>query len=191
MRIGDKFNKGYNMLQNGDWNGIFLLFESVTNLYQLDALDDKIYEGLAKYVRTVNMVGNDTEANQWLRIVLLDSRYAGIILRQGDLLENITEVFNAFPEIPEDIVTDMLMEGAIPKVKYVEDVFFYIEKDSLKNQSFLVKRKDGITTPVDFDVEDFYVNRQEKRIEFVYNRGISSTLAVDYQGENKTVIKNN
>lgn len=188
MKIGDKFSKGYFMLEKKDWNGIFLLFESVTNLYEIDALDEKIYEGLEKYVRNVKMEGDNTEANQWIRILLLDSRYAGLLLQPGDLLTNLTEFLNKFPEIPDDIVTDMFMEGMISKVKYTDNSFFYVEKDSLKHQSFLVRRQDGVTAPVDFDVDDFHVNRQEKLIEYVYTRGIKETMAVDYSGCNKKQI---
>lgn len=189
MKIGDKFNEGYRLLEAGKWEGAFLVFEAVTNLYQLDAIDDVIFEKLADYIRNVDMTGEDTEANQWIKILLMDSRYAGLLLRPGDLLTNFTELLNKYPEIPDDVLTDMFMEGELKKVKFVEDSFFYIEKDYLKGQTFLVRRTEGVSVPVDFDVDDFNVNRQEKRIEFKYTRGKKCLMAVDYYGLNKIELK--
>ncbi len=189
MKIGDKFNKGYKLLEANKWEGAFLVFEAVTNLYQLDAIDEVIFNKLADYIRSVDMSGDDTEANQWIKIILMDSRYAGLLISPGNLLDNLTGLFNRFPEIPDDIVTDMFMEGELSKVKFVENSFFYIEKDYLKGQTFLVRRTEGATVPVDFDVDDFNVNRQEKRIEFKYTRGKKCLMAVDYNGLNKIELK--
>ncbi|MBE5939143.1 MAG: hypothetical protein E7266_02000 [Lachnospiraceae bacterium] len=188
MKIGDKFKQGYNLLESGEWEGIFLVFEAVTNLYEIDAVDEVIYNKLAEYVRSVDMTGEDTEANQWIKILLMDSRYAGLLLKQGDLLENFTELLNKYPEIPDDLITDYFMEGNLSKVKFVEGSFFYVEKDYLKGQTFLIRRTEGVNVPVDFDVDDFNVNRQEKRVEFKYTRGKKCLMAVDYDGLNKIEI---
>jgi len=188
MRIGVKFKKGYQMLEAGQWAGIFLVYEAATNLYQLDAIDELIYEKLTGYIRAADMTGSDTEANQWIKIFLMDSRYAGLLLKAGNLLDNMTEVFNMLPEIPDDIITDLFIEGRISKVKYVEDSFFYIEKDITGKQTFLMRRHEGESVPVDFDVDDFRVNRQEKTVEFNYVRGLTTTLSVDCHGENKKHI---
>ncbi|MBR5431646.1 MAG: hypothetical protein IK119_04610, partial [Bacteroidales bacterium] len=82
---GDKLIEGYNLLSQGKWEGAYMFLEAVAELYLVDEIDDIIYGNLLQYVASSDMKG-DTEAQGWLKLFLLDSRYGTLMLQPGDLL---------------------------------------------------------------------------------------------------------
>ncbi len=186
---GDKFEKGYRLLEENNWEGALLFFSAVTDMYLLDAIDEEIYFKLSKYIAGIDYNSKDTEANQWLKIILLDIRYGGLLLKPEDIIMNLKDLLNTFPEIEEDYVIEAFIEGRISKLKYADGRFYYIDKQGELSQNFLVMRVNGESKPIDFDVEDFTVNRVEKRIEYSYIRGTKGRFAIEYDGNNKIQIR--
>lgn len=189
MKIGDKLKKGYNMLEKGQYEGGYIFLEAVADMYMLDEIEDIIYGNLANFVAVMEPDKAVKDLNQWLKIVLLDVRYGKLMLFPGDLLENLVKLLNQLPTVEQNILTQSFMEGSIPKLKYMDGEFFMIQNDYSKNMKFLVKVVNGAVTPLDFDIDDFEIDRKNKRIKFNYIKGSKATMSIKTDGTDKKIIE--
>ena len=189
IKIGDKLLKGYTLLNDGKWEGAYIFLEAVADLYMLDEIEEILYTKLAQYVSVMDVTREDTEASQWLKLVMLDARYGTLIIKPGDLMDNLVEKLNTLPVVPRNAVTEGFLEGEFGKVKYFDGSFFAIQHDYEKNLKFLVRIQDGNIYPLDFDIEDFDINRKEGRIEFHYIRGYKDLISIKPDGSDKKMIK--
>ena len=184
MNTGDLFVKGYNDIREGRWEGTYSLMEAVAELYLVDAIDDIIYGNLINYVGAMD-VTKPTEADQWLKLFLLDARYGKLMLEPGDLLENISKALNDLETVHEDHIIQGMLDGGIGKIKYAEGSYYTIRFDHEKNLQYLVRIRDNVMEPMDFDVEDFRMNRPAGRIEFLYTRGNKRVMSAKLDGSDK------
>ena len=190
MLIGDKVKKGFNMMESGKPEGAYLFYGAVCDLSLIDAIDERIFTSLSRYVEVMNPEESKNEANQWLKALMLDVRYGQVMLKPGDLLDNLCEELNKLPEIPDSPLVERYMEGGLWSLKSVDSVFFYIENTGTDGPSFLVREENGERKPIDFDVDDFTINRKDKRIEYFYTRGDQRKVSVDYNGLDKRMDNN-
>ncbi len=184
MKLGDTFVKGYKDLAEGKWEGTFGLMEVMAHLYLQDEIDDVIYGNLLSFVSSMD-VTKPTEADQWLKLFLLDARYGRLMLEPGDLLENINKVLNELEAVGDGFVVQQMLDGSIGKIKYAEGSYYTIQFDHEKNLQYLVRILGNEMTPLDFDVADFRMNRPAKRIEFTYTRGNRKVMSVGLDGSDK------
>ena len=105
IKIGDKLLKGYTLLNDGKWEGAYIFLEAVADLYMLDEIEEILYTKLAQYVSVMDVTREDTEASQWLKLVMLDARYGTLIMKPGDLMDNLVEKLNTLPVVPRNAVT--------------------------------------------------------------------------------------
>ena len=188
MLIGDKVKEGFTMMDEGKPEGAYLFYGAVCDLSLMDAIDDRIFTSLSRYVEVMNPSETKTEANQWLKALMLDVRYGQVVLKPGDLVDNLRDELNKLPEIPDSPLVERYMEGGLWSLKSVDGVFFYIENTGTEGPSFLVREEEGEKKPIDFDVDDFNINREDKRIEYFYTRGDNRKVSVDYFGMDKRMV---
>ncbi|SFB33994.1 hypothetical protein SAMN05216249_12228 [Acetitomaculum ruminis DSM 5522] len=199
MRVGDKLKKGYNLIEEGKIEGAYIFFEAVRDMYLYDMIEDTIFEKMSAYIRSLDFTKKPEPGKNWLKMILIDLRYAKMVSLKGDLLENICDVLNKLPIVEENALTQNLLEGSLEKVKLADGAYYTIQSNYESNQRFLIRFKDGQISPLDFDVKDFEINRQDDRIEFSYTRGMKDTFSikmeggdkkkVDKKGNTKTLIK--
>lgn len=182
---GEKLVQGYNMINEGKGEGTYLFLEAVAELYLVDEIDDVIYGNLLNFVSSIDTTSNNTEADQWLKLFILDSRYGSLILQPGDLLENIKKKVDEIETVHNEYIIQNMLDGAIGKIKYADGAYYTIQYDYEKGLQFLVRIVDNEIQPMDFDVEDFRMNRLAKRIEFKYTRGNKKIMSVNYDGSDK------
>lgn len=185
LNTGDKLVEGYKMINDGKWEGTYLFMEAVGELYLVDAIEDVIYGNLLNFVSSIDTSSKNMEADQWLKLVLLDSRYGKLFLEPGDLLDNLQKALNEVETVHDEYILQNMLDGAIGKIKYAEGSYYTIQYDYEKNLQFLVKITGNEMEPMDFDVEDFRMNRLAKRVEFKYTRGNKKIMSVNYDGSDK------
>ena len=181
---GDKLVQGYKLLSEGKWEGAYTFLEAVAELYLVDEIDDIIYGNLMGFVASSNMSG-DTEADAWLKLFLLDSRYGTLMLQPGDLLENVRTAVNGKPTVHDEQVIQEMLDGSIGKIKYADGSYYTLRFDYEKGLQYLVRITQGEMVPMDFDVDDFRMNRPASRIEFNYTRGDKRVMSVNLDGSDK------
>lgn len=161
-----------------------MFLEAVAELYLVDEIDDIIYGNLLGFVASSNMKG-DTEADAWLKLFLLDSRYGTLMLKPGDLLENVRTAVNEKPTVHDEEVIQEMLDGSIGKIKYADGSYYTLRFDYEKGLQYLVRITQGLMVPMDFDVEDFRMNRPASRIEFNYTRGNKRVMSANLDGSDK------
>ncbi len=184
MNLGDTFVDGYRQLTDGKWEGTFGLMEVMAHLYLQDEIDDVIYGNLLGFISSID-VTKPTEADQWLKLFLLDARYGKLMLEPGDLLENIRKALNEHEAVGDGYIIQQMLDGSIGKIKYADGAYYTIQFDYEKNLQFLVCIRDNVMSPMDFDVADFRMNRPAKRVEFAYTRGNKKIMSINYDGSDK------
>ncbi|MBR5337053.1 MAG: hypothetical protein IK152_03635 [Lachnospiraceae bacterium] len=184
MNTGDRFALGYNAIKEGRWEGTYSLMEAVAELYLIDAIDDIIYGNLIGYVEAMD-VTKPTEADQWLKLFLLDARYGRLMLEPGDLLENIKKALNELDTVHDEYIIQNMLDGSIGKIKYAKGSYYTIQFDREKGLQYLVRITGNEMEPMDFDVDDFRMNRAADRVEFVYTRGNKKVMSVGLDGGDK------
>lgn len=184
MTTGERFIEGYKAIEAGRIEGTYSLMEAIAELYLYDEIDDIIYGNLINYVAAMD-VKKAGEADQWLKLFLLDARYGRLILQPGDLLENIKSKLDETERVHDEYIIQRMLDGSIGKIKYAEGAYYTIQFDYEKNIQYLVRIADNNMTPMDFDVEDFRMNRLAKRIEFVYTRGNRKVMSMNLDGSDK------
>lgn len=189
MKTGDKIVEGYKALSEGKWEGSYLFMSGVAELYLVDEIDDIIYGNLLNYVATVTGKEGETEADQWLKLLLLDFRFGKVMLEHGDLMENIRKYANGLETVSDDYIIQNMLDGSIGKIKWVDGSYYTIQFDYEKGLQFLVRVENNVLSPMDFDVEDFRVNRPAKRIEFSYTRGNRKVMSVNLDGSDKRELE--
>ena len=189
MKTGDKIVEGYKALSEGKWEGSYLFMSGVAELYLVDEIDDIIYGNLLNYVATVTGKEGETEADQWLKLLLLDFRFGKVMLEHGDLMENIRKYANGLETVSDDYIIQNMLDGSIGKIKWVDGSYYTIQFDHEKGLQFLVRVENNVLSPMDFDVEDFRVNRPAKRIEFSYTRGNRKVMSVNLDGSDKRELE--
>lgn len=185
LSTGEKFVQGYHLINEGKWEGTYLFLEAVAELYLVDAIDDIIYGNLLNFVSAIDTSSDNTEADQWLKLFMLDSRYGSLMLQPGDLLENIKKKIDEVETIHDEYIIQNMLDGAIGKIKYADGSYYTIQYDYEKGLQFLVRIENNVLSPMDFDVEDFRMNRLAKRVEFKYTRGNKKIMSVNYDGSDK------
>ena len=92
---------------------------------------------------------------------------------------------NELETVHDDYVIQNMLDGSIGKIKYLQGSYYTIQYDREKNLQYLVRITDNNMEPVDFDVEDFRINRPAGRIEFVYTRGNKRVMSTNPDGSDK------
>ena len=184
MTTGERFVEGYKAIASGAIEGSYNLMEAMAELYLCDEIDDIIYGNLINFVAAMD-VKKAGEADQWLKLFLLDARYGRLMLEPGDLLENIKKKLDELDTVHDEYIIQRMLVGGIGKIKYAQGAYYTIQFDYEKNIQYLVRVADNNMTPMDFDVEDFRMNRPAKRIEFVYTRGNKKVMSMNLDGSDK------
>ena len=185
MKTGDKLAEGYKLISEGKWEGSYLFLTGIAELYLNDEVDDVIYGNYLNIVANMNLGGEAEELNQWLKLLILDVRFGKQIMVPGDLLENIRKYANELNLHADDYIVQAMLDGSIGKIKWLEDSYITIKYDYEKQLQYLVRIKDNQMIPLDFDVEDFRINRPAKRIEFNYLRGYKHVFSINVDGSDK------
>ncbi|MBE6014574.1 MAG: hypothetical protein E7241_04315 [Lachnospiraceae bacterium] len=184
MNTGDKLVEGYKMIEGGKPEGAYLYLEAVAEMFINDEIEDIIYGNLLHYVASMDLKGK-TEPDQWLKLVLLDARYGKLMLEPGDLLENLRKNLNEKELHSDEYVIQSMLDGSIGKIKYIDGAYITVKIDYEKNLRYLVRIAGNEMEPLDFDVEDFRINRLAKRVEFNYVRGNKKVMSINPDGSDK------
>lgn len=184
MNTGDKLVEGYKMIEGGKPEGAYLYLEAVAEMFINDEIEDIIYGNLLHYVASMDLKGK-TEPDQWLKLVLLDARYGKLMLEPGDLLENLRKNLNEKELHSDEYVIQSMLDGSIGKIKYMDGAYITVKIDYEKNLRYLVRIVGNEMEPLDFDVEDFRINRPAKRVEFNYVRGNKKVMSINPDGSDK------
>ena len=158
--------------------------EVMARLYLQDEIDDVIYGNLLEFVSSMDF-SKPTEADQWLKLFLLDARYGRLMLEPGDLLENIRKALNDHSPAGEEYIIQKMLDGGIGKIKFMDGSYYTIQFDHEKGLQYLVRICDNVMTPLDFDVADFRINRPAGRIEYTYTRGNKKVMSLDPEAGDK------
>lgn len=191
MKIGDKLKEGYEALIQNDIEGAFILFSVAGELYILDKLDQELFNMIKEYTASIDMKSFDLEPNDYLKHFLKDKRYTSLLKESQDILSALVLKFNEYEEIPERVIFQSFLEGDIEKLKYDDGHFFCIYKNGEGKTDFLIRIDDKGEVPIDFDVKDFELNREDKKIHYSYKRGYKTEFSINYDGTDKKVINKN
>ena len=99
--------------------------------------------------------------------------------------EELKKKLDETQRVHDEYIIQRMLDGGIGKIKYAEGAYYTIQFDYEKNLQYLVRLEDNNMTPMDFDVEDFRMNRPAKRIEFVYTRGNKKVMSMNLDGSDK------
>ena len=189
IKIGDKFEMGYRMLEEGKLEGAYLFLEAVTDMYMLDAINDQLYYKVVELVANMDAAVESINPSEWIKPLFFDVRYGSLVLKPGDLIDNLKNKLNELEIVPRTGIVQSILEGELLKVKYIDNAFYTIQTDYEKNLKFLVRIENGNTIPMDFDIEDFNINRKDGRIEFRYTRGFKDIISIKPDGSDKKMIR--